>query len=163
MMQPLYWDLQRLSCKAPFNAQYRTMAEGIPVPKWFVQRNLGAKAKKNDFDAFFQWCLIWWSCGSPFGWDLNLLPVCTLNLYFVLPVYDLRRSAAEDIIITHAAAAARNLTQPPHCDLSVPRAAPVAQASLLISPHRNVRSPGKKQCFVQIRTFKSHPWCCKAP
>ena len=53
MMQPLYWDLQRLSCKAPFNAQYRTMAEGIPVPKWFVQRNLGAKAKKKMISTHF--------------------------------------------------------------------------------------------------------------
>ena len=68
---------------------------------------------------------------------------CAPSIYLVLPVYDIQRSAAEDIIITHAAAAARNLTQPPHCDLSVPRAAPVAQASLLISPHRNVHSPGK--------------------
>ena len=27
------------------------------------------------------------------------------------------------------------------------------------SPQRNLRSPEKTQCFVQILTFKSHPWC----
>ena len=85
------------------------------------------------FDLVELWVPIW----------LRLQSATRPSIYLVLPVYDLRRSAAEDIVITHAAAAARNLTQPPHCDLSVPRAAPVAQASLLISPHRNVHSPGK--------------------
>ena len=27
------------------------------------------------------------------------------------------------------------------------------------SPQRNLRLPEKTQCFVQILTFKSHPWC----
>ena len=27
------------------------------------------------------------------------------------------------------------------------------------SPQRNLRLPEKAQCFVQILTFKSHPWC----
>ena len=27
------------------------------------------------------------------------------------------------------------------------------------SPQRNLRFPQQKQCFVQIPTFKSHPWC----
>lgn len=31
------------------------------------------------------------------------------SIYLVLPVYDLRRSAAEDNAITHAAAAAKNM------------------------------------------------------
>ena len=29
------------------------------------------------------------------------------------------------------------------------------------SPHRKLRLPEKTQCFVQILTFKSHPWCVK--
>ena len=30
------------------------------------------------------------------------------------------------------------------------------------SPQRNLCFPGKTECFVQILTFKSHPWCSNA-
>ena len=33
------------------------------------------------------------------------------------------------------------------------------RASIFCSSQRNLRLPEKAQCFVQILTFKSHPWC----
>ena len=163
MMQPLYWDLQRLSCKAPFNAQYRTMAEGIPVPKWFVQRNLGAKAKKKWFRRIFSmvfdlvelWVPIWLRPQSATSVHPQSIPCATSLRFTTLSCrrhyhYARSRSSEEPDAAT-----------PLRSERTTCRTRRTSEPTYISAPERPFTR--KKQCFVQIRTFKSHPWCCKAP